>query len=168
MLKCAFLNPLSYIWKPYILAYIVAFINHIPDNSNQFVESLVYVHTDFGWSLHICDLQLSGQLLTLFLGYLREKEEQNKEGLRLESKLRFSQWKPMFDNNYLLTGHLISGNTCHFIVCENVSLLDIMHHLKTYPNGSLHTSSAWTAYRLKCYGCVHNAYPIKKIDFTKD
>lgn len=42
-----------------------------PDDSNQFVESLVHVHSDFGWSLHIRDLQLSGELLALFLGYLR-------------------------------------------------------------------------------------------------
>lgn len=42
-----------------------------PDDSNQFVESLVHVHSDFGWSLHVRDLQLSGELLALFLGYLR-------------------------------------------------------------------------------------------------
>lgn len=45
-------------------------INHLPDYSNQLVESLVYVHTNFGGGLHVCDLQLSGQLLALFLGYL--------------------------------------------------------------------------------------------------
>lgn len=91
---CSFEKPLIWVRPTWGRSVNVVFLNHLPDYSNQLVESLVYVHTDFGWSLHVCDLQLSGQLLALFLGYLRQKEEENNVGG--SSNINRGLWHIMF------------------------------------------------------------------------
>lgn len=47
----------------------------LADNADCFMESLVYVDSNFGWAFNVGNLQLTGNILSVHIGNLKMNEE---------------------------------------------------------------------------------------------